>query len=412
VSAPIFVLGGAQSDFSRNVSRENKSIFDLMKETFEIASDAAAIDPADLEVAHVGNFVGELFCHQAQLGGLFASMSPALHGIPTARHEAACASGSAAILAAQADLLAGHYDLACVLGVEVLRNQPGESAAKNLGVAAWTGKEAQDARYAWPYLFDRFAQYYVKRFGLDHRHLVEIAKVNFENARANPHAQTRRWVLDDESYGDNPEKNPPVEGMLRRHDCSQITDGSAVLFLASARYAEEYAKRRGLDLATIPRILGWGHRTAPMGLDEKLEVAEQSKSPWVLPHMRMAFEDAWRRASVSGIDAIDAVELHDCFTITEYMTIEHLGIAPVGRAFEAIEAGTITKTGKRPVNPSGGLMGGGHPIGATGVRQALDAYRQVTGTAGDMQIPNAKRVQTVNMGGSGTTTISLVIGTT
>lgn len=410
MSAPVFVLGGAQSDFARNVTREEKSIFDLMRETFETASDAASIEPKDVQVAHVGNFVGELFCHQAQLGGLFASMSPALHGIPTARHEAACASGSAAILAAQSDILAGHYDLACVLGVEVLRNQPGETAAKNLGVAAWTGREAQDARYAWPYLFDRFAQYYEKRFGLDHRHLVEIAKVNFENAKKNPNAQTRRWVLGDEQFSNDDEKNPPVEGMLRRHDCSQITDGAAVLFLASARFAEEYAKRRGMDVATLPRLLGWGHRTAPMGLEEKLEAAEAAKSPWVLPHMRTAFEDAWRRAGISGIDAVDAVELHDCFTITEYMTIEHLGIAPVGRAFEAIEAGTIRANGQRPVNPSGGLMGGGHPIGATGVRQALDAFRQVTSTAGDMQIPNAKRVQTVNMGGSGTTTISLIIG--
>ncbi|MBS2018195.1 MAG: thiolase domain-containing protein [Deltaproteobacteria bacterium] len=410
VTAPVFLIPGVQSDFARNVTREGKSIFDLMRETFEASCDAAAIAPSEIQVAHVGNFVGELFCHQAQLGGLFASMHPSLYGVPTSRHEAACASGSAAILAAQSDILAGHYDLACVLGVEVQRNLPGEQAAKHLGVAAWSGHEAGEARYAWPYLFNRFAEYYEERFGLDHRHLVEISKVNFENARRNPNAQTRRWVIGEEQLGDDPEKNPPVEGMLRRHDCSQITDGAAVVFVASARFAEAYAKRRGRDLASLPRILGWGHRTAPMGLEQKLSFAEETKSPWVLPHMRMAFEDAWRRAGVSGIDAIDAVELHDCFSITEYITIEHLGLAPVGRGFEAVENGTIRADGRRPVNPSGGLMGGGHPIGATGVRQALDACRQVTGTAGDMQVANAKRVQTVNMGGSGTTTISLVVG--
>lgn len=410
MSAPVFVLGGAQSDFSRNVAREGKSIFELMQETFEAGLDAARLEAREVEVAHVGNFVGELFCQQAQLGGLFASMSPDLHGIPTSRHEAACASGSAAVVAAMADLAAGHYDLACVLGVEVLRNVPGETAAKNLGVAAWTGREAEDARYAWPYLFDRFAAHYDERFGLDRRHLAEIARINFDNARRNPFAQTRRWVFSDESFAEDDEKNPIVEGRLRRNDCSQITDGAAVVFLASARFAEAYAKRSGKSTGELARILGFGHRTAPMGFDEKLSAARAAKSPWVLPHMRMAFEDAWRRAGIAGIDHIDAVELHDCFTITEYMTIEHLGIAPVGRAFEAIEAGTIRADGKKPVNPSGGLMGGGHPIGATGVRQVLDATRQVTGTAGDTQVPGARRVQTANLGGSGTTTISFVIG--
>ncbi len=93
------------------------------------------------------------------------------------------------------------------------------------------------------------------------------------------------------------------------------------------------------------------------------------------------------------------------------MTLEHLGLAPVGRGFEAVESGRIAPSGKTPVNPSGGLMGGGHPIGATGVRQVLDAYRQTTGAAGDTQVAGARRVQTVNMGGSGTTTVSFVVGT-
>ncbi len=413
MSAPVFLLGGAQTDFARNFTREGKDVFDLMRDTLEPALDATGLAAKEIEVAHVGNFVGELFCHQAQLGGLFASLSKDLHGIPTMRHEAACASGGVAILSAMADLRAGTYDLACVLGVELQRNLPGEAAAKNLAVAAWTAREAQDAKYAWPHLFDRFAAYYEERFGLDHRHLAAIARINFDNAKKNPFAQTRGWVLGDEQFGDDAEKNPIVEGRLRRHDCSQITDGGAAVFLASARFAEAWAKRRGVSLDRLPRILGFGHRTAPMLLADKLAAASEPDAPspgWVLPHMRLAFEDAWRRAGISGIDAIDAVELHDCFTITEYMTLEHLGLAPLGRAFEAIESGRIAPTGKTPVNPSGGLMGVGHPIGATGVRQALDAWRQVSGTAGATQVEGARRVQTANMGGSGTTTVSLVVG--
>lgn len=410
MNRPVFVLGGAQTDYSRHFAREEKTIFELMGEAVDAGLDAARVEPREIEVAHVGNFVGELFCHQAQLGGLFASLKPEFHGIPTSRHEAACASGSAAILAAMADLQAGYYDVACVVGVELMRNVPGELGAKHLGVAAWTGHEAEGARYAWPYLFNRFVEIYDERFGIDRRHLAAIARINFENAKKNPNAQTRRWVLTDESFAEDDEKNPLVEGRLRRHDCSQITDGGAVVVLATERFAAEHAKRTGRPLDQTPRIKGWGHRTAPMGFDEKLEVAKLAKSPWVLPHMRMAFEDAWRRAGVGGVDGVDAVELHDCFSITEYMTIEHLGLAPVGKGYQAVESGRIAASGETPVNPSGGLMGGGHPIGATGVRQLLDAHRQVTGTAGDYQVAGAKNVQTVNMGGSGTTTISFVVG--
>ena len=411
MTSPVFVLGGAQTDFSRNYAREGKSLLDLVGETLGAGLDAARVDAREIQVGHVGNFVGELFCHQAQLGGLLPSVRRELHGLPTSRHEAACASGSAAILAAMADLQAGYYDVALVLGVEMMRNVPGEVAAKHLGVAAFTGHEAQEARYAWPFLFNRFVEVYDERFGIDRRHLAAIARINFDNARKNPHAQTRRWVLDDANFAEDDEKNPKVEGRLRRHDCSQITDGGAAIVLATERFAAEHARRVGRSLDATPRILGWGHRTAPMGFDEKLDAAKADRSPWVLPHMRTAFEDAWRRAGVAGIDAVDAVELHDCFSITEYMTIEHLGLAPVGQGFRAVESGRIAPGGKTPVNPSGGLMGGGHPIGATGVRQGLDAHRQVTGSAGDYQVPGARRVQTVNMGGSGTTTMSFVVGT-
>ncbi len=395
MSPPVFVLGGYQTDFARNFTREGLGLADLLREGVDGGLEAARLDARDVEVCHIGNFVGELFARQAQLGGMVASLRREFHGLPTSRTEAACASGGAALLAAMADLQAGRYGVAMVLGVELMRNVKGDVAADHLGCAALAGVETEGVRYVWPHLFARVADYYAEHRGLEHAHLVGIAKKNFANAKRNPRAQTRGWVLTEAHFGDDPEKNPAVEGRLRRHDCSQITDGAAVVFLADAERAEGYARARGLSLDAIPRVLGWGHRTAPMTLDEKLTLAREEPGPWVLPQLRRALEDAWSRAGLRGVEDIDAVELHDCFSITEHVTVEHLGLGA--------RSGT-------PVNPSGGLMGGGHPIGATGVRMALDAWRQVTGSAGDYQVPGARRVQTVNLGGTATTAVSMIIG--
>jgi acetyl-CoA C-acetyltransferase len=109
------------------------------------------------------------------------------------------------------------------------------------------------------------------------------------------------------------------------------------------------------------------------------------------------------------VEAVDGIETHDCFTTTEYMAIDHFGITPPGESWRAIEAGDIEHGGRIPVNPSGGLIGLGHPVGATGVRMALDGYKQVTGQAGDYQVDGARRFATLNVGGSATTTVSFVI---
>jgi acetyl-CoA C-acetyltransferase len=129
----------------------------------------------------------------------------------------------------------------------------------------------------------------------------------------------------------------------------------------------------------------------------------------VFPHVRAAILDAFRRASVADVTALDGIETHDCFTSTEYMAIDHFGITPPGESWRAVESGDIEKGGRIPVNPSGGLIGLGHPVGATGVRMVLDAQRQVTGTAGDCQVEGARRFATLNVGGSATTVISFVV---
>ena len=403
----VYILGGWQSDFKRNWAREGLEIGDGFAEALRGGLDAVDMAPDEIEVGHVGNFVGDLFSGQGQLGGFFAMAEPAFDGLPTSRHEAACASGSIALLAAMADIESGRYGTAAVLGLEMMRNVPGETGAAYLGAAAWVGHEYQDARYVWPRAFSELTDEYHRRYGIDEAHLRRISQINFANARLNPNAQTRDYVFNDASFSDDDEANPVIEGRVRKSDCGQVTDGAAMVILASAERAADYARRRGVPLDSLPRIKGWGHRSGPLSYQRKIEAS--AGASYVFPQVKRAIDEARARAGLS-LDGIDAVETHDCFAMTEYMAIDHLGLTAPGESWKAVEAGDIEIGGRQPINPSGGLIGCGHPVGATGVRMALDAFRQTTGTAGGCQVEGAKNVQTLNIGGSTTTTVSLVIG--
>lgn len=410
MSADVFILGGAQTDFARNWTREGHDLKALMAEAMLAGLEDAHIRPGEVETVHIGNFAGELFCGQGLLGGFISHIHPDLEGLPTMRHEAACASGSMAILSAMADIESGRYGIAAVLGVEMMRNVPGQTAAEHLGAAAWAGREAQGATYLWPAMFSGIAEEYEARFGLERAHLAEISRINFANARRNPHAQSRSWTFTDASFAEDDAANPVIEGRMRKSDCGQVTDGAAMIVLAGVQAARAHAARTGRRLEDIPRIKGWGHTTAPLLLEAKLAASRGRNDGWMFPWMRKAMTDAYARAGLSGANQIDAFETHDCFSITELAAIEHFGITPPGRAGEAVEDGRIALGGRCPVNPSGGLIGLGHPVGATGVRMALDAARQVEGRAGDCQVEGARHVATYNVGGSATANVSLVIG--
>ncbi|MDA8961747.1 acetyl-CoA acetyltransferase [Congregibacter sp.] len=404
----VYILGGAQTDFARNWHREGLDIYAMFREVLESAVADAGVEPAQIDVGHVGNFVGDLFCRQGLIGGFFAQVYPEMAGMPTSRHEAACASGSMAMLGAMRDIEAGHYETACVLGIEFMRNVDGRTGAEYLGAAAWQGHEAQEAQFPWPFMFDRISAEYDKRHGLRHEHLARIAEINFSNARRNPSAQTRDWEFPDGCFSEDDKLNPVVEGRVRRLDCGQITDGAACVILASEKAAMAYAQEKGLSINDIPCIKGWGHRTAPLLLEQKLAMSEGQ--PLLFPHAAGALLDALRRGGFGAVTELDGLETHDCFTITEYMAIDHSGLTAPGEAFKAVEEGIIERDGSFPINASGGLIGLGHPVGATGVRMALDCARQVTGRAGSMQISDAKNMITFNLGGSATTCASLIVG--
>lgn len=404
----MYVLGGWQTDFSRNFQRAGLELLDVLRETALEALARTGVAPEEFDTAHVGNFTAELFCRQGHLGGLLAAADPAFAGLPIGRHEAACASGSIAALAASAELEAGRYGMALVVGVEQMRNVPGATAAEYIGAPAmWSGHECTDVPFPWPHQFARLGDEYERRYGLKQEHLEAIAHLNFDNARRNPNAQTRTWTFYAESFGEDDARNPVIDGRIRKHDCGQITDGAAAVVLASPERAAIWARDRGVTLDDIPYLRGFGHRTAPIALDDKL--AASRDAPYVSPHVRGTIEDALRRARLSDVFALDSVEVHDCFTTTEYMAIDHLGITAPGEIWQAIEDGVIAPGGRLPVNPSSGLIGLGHPVGATGVRMLLDAWKQVTGEAGAYQIEGARNVATLNIDGSATTTVSFVV---
>ena len=397
-----WILGGYQSDFARNLRKEGRSIADLVAEVVESTLERSGVGYDAIETIHVANAFGQLYTGQGHLAAMPASVAPALWGKPAMCHEGACASGSLATLAAMAELEAGRYDCALVLGVEIERSLPGPEAAGVQAAAAWVGRETENASLLWPQVFARIADAYDERYGVDDRHLRAIGRLNLENAKANPNAQTRAWAVDAASCSDDDAANPPLAGRLRRNDCCQLTDGGAGVVIVSDRWLRAHP-----GAALRARISGWGHRTVGLSLASKLE--RPRTSPFVMPHVREAIEQAYLRAGIAGASDLDCIEVHDCLTPSEYMAIDHFGITAPGESWKAIEEGHIARSGRLPVNPSGGLIGGGHPVGATGVRMLVDLTAQVSGEAGEMQVEGARRGATLNIGGSTATTVSFVL---
>lgn len=407
---PAFLLGGYQTDFARDVSAEGLGLRDLLKESLGGALQAARLEPRDVEAVHVANWAGELLNQQGHLGALVGEAEPALAGLPTGRHEAAGASGGVAVQAAMAELEAGRYDVVMVVGVELLRGEPEVLLQGRLAVAL----RADEAHgQAWPFarVHSELAEEYERRYGLRPEHLRVLGESSLRAAARNPRALRRgpqRPAREDREEREGREEEAVLARFVRRRDASPPADGAVALVLASERYAGTYARRRGLSLSRLPRISGWGHRTARLSLRARLRDGGEH----VLPELRGALTDALLRASLSGPEQLNALECHDSFTIAHYAIIDHLGLAPAGQPWRLIEDGSVLAGGRLATNPSGGLLGVGHAGGASGVRMVLDAARQVSDGAGDYQVPDASRVAVINVGGAMATVATFVVEST
>ena len=410
----VYILGGAQTDFERNWRKEGKNMVALLKEAVADGLSDAGISMSDIvglnkenKVAcFVGNFIAERYVDQGHLGAFLTEVHPAFYGVPSARYEAACASGSVALDAAQTKIRADEYDLAIVIGWELMKTVDSSLGGEFLGRAAYYEKESKGIELPFPKLFGKLADETIKKYNLDENRYMEalsqIAVINYSNAKRNPLAQTRSWFMDiEQARMRDSETNPLVGGRLAVSDCSQITDGAAVVVLAS----EEYVRDR--NIKNKPVIKGYGHRTAPLLFNKKIKESENSL--YILPWTHKAVLDAYKRGGLT-VDDIDVFETHDCFTSSEYAAISAFGLTEPGREYEAIESGMIAFEGSKPINPSGGLIGCGHPVGASGVRMFLDIYKQVAGLAGNYQINGVRNAMMLNIGGTATTNYVFIVG--
>ncbi len=411
----VYILGGAQTDFERNWTKEGKGMIALLKEVMADGLKEAGLSFEEVDrlnkdnrvACFVGNFIAEKYTDQGHLGAFLTEINPAFYGVPSARYEAACASSSVAIDAAQSKIKSGDYDVAIVIGWELMKTVESRVGGDYLGRAAYYEKEGKGIDLPFPKLFGKLAEETLKKYPeLDEKRymnaLAKISVINYGNAKRNPLAQTRKWFMSfDQANTRDTETNPLVGGKLAVSDCSQVTDGAAVVVLASEKYVNEK------QFLGKPIIKGYGHRNAPILFEKKM--AENQGSEFVLPWTRQTVLDAYERSGLT-VDDIDVFETHDCFTSSEYAAISAFGITKPGKEYEAIENGTIEFDGAKPINPSGGLIGCGHPVGATGARMMLDLYKQVTGQAGKYQVKGAKNGMMLNIGGSATTNYVFIVG--
>lgn len=401
----VHVIGTARSDFKRNLLREGRTLPDLVVEVGRAALADARIEPREVGAGVVGNFAAGQFTHQLHLGAMLEEIDPSLVGIPTVHTEAACASGGVAVLTAAEKIMAGVADVVLVVGVEQQKTMSPAEGADVLGAAAdFLHEKPVFGDYLFPRLFGRIAELYAERHGLTEEDLAHVAAKAYAHARLNPQAQMRDKPLDLRQAAVESQANPRVAGPLKLTDCSQITDGAAAAVLCSGRFAERLARK-------AVRLAGFGQTTDHLDLAHKDVPA--------FPVARQAAAKAYAMAGWQPAD-LDGVDVHDCFSITEIVACEVLGLAEPGQGAALArrgitvlpqirkEWGMTTPTRSVPVNPGGGLLADGHPVGATGVRQVDEMYRQLTGRADARQIPGAQRYGTFNMGGSLTTSVVML----
>ncbi|MCE9600269.1 MAG: thiolase domain-containing protein [Spirochaetia bacterium] len=398
------MLGGAQTDFAINWSKTTGFVGALADVIHKGLSDSGIglqtvrkLIQENRIAAFIGNFNAPLFLTQGHLGAFLSEVDPAFNGIPSARYENACASGSVAIDTAAARIRAGDYDVALVIGVEIMKTKGPAEANDCLSLAADYAGEAKSVRFYFPRAFGTIAEEVIARGGPSEQTIMdslsEISRVNYANAKENSLAQTRAQELDMQML--NKRFGKSFGERTRYSDCSQVTDGAAMIVLARPGFAKGQAE-----------LAGFGHRTASISLKNKLD--SMRSDPQMFPLTFQAIQECYARAAVN-VDQIDVFETHDCFTISEYLAISAFGITKPGEEFKAIESGSIQKKGKTPINPSGGLIGAGHPVGASGVRMALDLYKQVTDKAEGTQVSGAKTGAMLNIGGSFASNYSFVI---
>jgi acetyl-CoA C-acetyltransferase len=352
------------------------------------AAALAALDDAGLDHVDsitVGCMTPGLFVGQEHIGALLAD-EIGMPGVPATRVESACASGGAALKAGFAEVAAGLADVVLATGVEKMTDVSGDEATAALAAAADAELEVFYGA-TFPGLYAMMARAHMARWGTTREQLAIVAVKNHANGALNPHAQFRHAITVKDVLA-----SARVAEPLNILDCSPITDGAAAVVIAEMSVAKKLARGR-----PIVRIAGVGQATDRMALQSRPDLT-------ALPATTLAAQRAFAMAGKTPND-IQIAEVHDCFTIAEIMVVEALGLCEAGKGGCQASSGRTALGGELPVNPSGGLKSKGHPVGATGVAQAVEITTQLRGEADKRQVKNARVGLTQNMGGTGASTV-------
>ncbi|MGC8502741.1 thiolase domain-containing protein [Desulfurella sp.] len=358
-----------------------KSWRDLAVEASLEAIKSSGVDKIDS--IYLGNFSGGTFVEQEHMAAILADYLGFLH-LPSTRIENACASGGVAIRHAYMEVASGMSDTVLVTGVEKMTDVVTSQGVYSLSMAADREYEGYQG-VTFPGLFALVAKKYMHDFNATRKQLAAVAVKNHKNASKNPKAQFHNIITIDDVLNASIIADP-----LGLYDCSPMTDGAASVILMPLEKAKKLS-----NAAKPIKISGIAQATDTIALAQRDDfVTFQATIE--------AAKKAYQMAGKSPND-INVAEVHDCFTIAEVCAIEDLGFFEKGKGAKATEDGLTEIGGKIPVNPSGGLKGKGHPVGATGVAQIVNLVEQLRGQGKDLQVNNAKVGLAHNLGGSGAT---------
>ncbi len=363
--------------------RWNLGMRQLMEEAGLAALEDANISSKDIEMLFGGTMAPGSFTGQEHTAAMIADQL-GFHNIPAVRVENACASGGSALRLGYITVASGIHDIVVVGGVEKMTDITASAATTALGGAGDQEWELSQG-ITFPGLYALIAKRHMYEYGTTEEQLASVAVKNHENASKNEFAQFKNKITIEDVM-----KSKLIADPLKLLDCSPISDGAAVIVLAPLEIAKKYND-------TPIKIVASAQASDTLRLAGRDSVTE-------LKATKIAAQNAYKQAKVSTND-IDVLEVHDCFTIAEILAMEDLGFYQKGKAAKAIEDGETALNGKVSVNTSGGLKGCGHPVGATGVKQAVEITWQLRGDAKNRQVDGADIGMTHNVGGSGATAV-------
>ncbi len=391
-------MGTGRKEF--NPKKERAGLEELIKEAGQgVLQKIGGAKNVDESV--IGNFIASRFNRQANLAGFIPYIDEGLKHKPATRVEGACGTGALALVEGIKSVLAETADVVLVIGVEVQNTVKAIYGADILAAAGWAKQRKDGHAYFFPGKFSDRAKAYQEKFGKDKTRLAMATwyKNAIENARLSPTAQEYHNTSTDPHKVAMAEPNPKgFVDSLNVFDCSKVSDGASAIAVVS----EEGLKRIGIPLSEAVEIIGYGQAED--------DITKDPTDPTRLETTSIAVKKALESASITK-EQVGTVECHDCFTIAGIMAVEAIGFANYGEGIDFVIDGNTSRTGKVPFNTTGGLIGWGHPTGATGVHQAVTILEQLTGKAGEAQIkisPDRPYGLSVNMGGDDKTLTAIV----